>query len=155
MAGGRVTSYSRLALGFTLCLAACAPALKPPTLQVEGLKKGKVGITGAKLDVVFGVRNPNPSDIAVDKMEFELLLNGNDVGRGFVSEPFTIRGFAEEKVVSTVDVNYLRVPGAIKAVLDDDRVRAQVRGAFYVRQGGGLKKLDFDSEAQVGLGREN
>ena len=146
---------SKLALGFTLVLAACAPALKPPTLQVQGLKKGRIGITGAKLDVVFGVRNPNPNDIAVDKMEFELLLNGNDVGRGFVSEPFTIRGFGEENVVSTVDVNYLRVPGAIKAVLEDDQVRAQARGFFYVRQGGGLKKLDFDSDARVSLGREN
>jgi LEA14-like dessication related protein len=138
----------------TLVLAGCAPALKPPTLQVQGLKKGKVGITGAKLDVVFGVRNPNPEDISVDKMEFELLLNGNGVGRGYVSEPFSIRGFAEEKVVSTVDVNYLRVPGAIKAVLDDDEVRARARGVFYLRRGGGLKKLDFDSDARVSLGRE-
>jgi LEA14-like dessication related protein len=150
-----VTNSSKLALGFALAVAACAPALKPPTLQVQSLKKGKVGITGATLDVIFGVRNPNPDDLAVDKMEFELLLNGNDVGRGFVAEPFTIRGFAEEKVVSTVDVSYLRVPGAIKAVLDDDEVRAEARGVFYVRQGGGLKKLDFDSDARVSLGREN
>ena len=150
-----MTTRSKLPLGFILVLAACAPALQPPTLQVQGLKKGTIGITGAKLDVVFGVRNPNQNDIAVDKMEFELLLNGNDVGRGFVSEPFTIRGFGEEKVVSTVDVNYLRVPGAIKAVLDDDQVRAQARGVFYVRQGGSLKKLDFDSDARVSLGREN
>ncbi len=149
-----MTTLSKLAVGFTIVLAGCAPALKPPTLQVQGLKKGKVGITGAKLDVVFGVRNPNPTDLAVDKMEFELLLNGNGVGRGYVSEPFSIRGFAEEKVVSTVDVNYLRVPGAIKAVLEDDEVRARARGVFYVRQGGGLKKLDFDSDAKVSLGRE-
>jgi len=149
-----VRTLSKLALGLTLVLAACAPALMPPTLQVQGLKKGKVGITGAKLDVVFGVRNPNPEDISVDKMEFELLLNGNGVGRGYVSEPFSIRGFAEEKVVSTVDVNYLRVPGAIKAVLEDDEVRARARGVFYLRRGGGLKKLDFDSDARVSLGRE-
>jgi LEA14-like dessication related protein len=150
-----MTLSPRLAVGLALALAACAPALKPPTLQVQGLKKGKVGITGAKLDVVFGVRNPNPDDLAVDRMEYELLLNGNAVGRGYVSEPFMIRGFAEEKVVSTVDVNYLRVPGAIQAVLEDDEVRAQARGVFYVRRGGGLKKLDFDSDAKVSLGREN
>jgi LEA14-like dessication related protein len=150
-----MTRSTPLALGLAVALAACAPALKPPTLQVQGLKKGKVGITGAKLDVVFGVRNPNPEDLEVDKMEFELLLNGNGVGRGYVSEPFAIRGFGEEKVVSTVDVSYLRVPGAIQAVLEDDQVRAQARGIFYVRSGRGLKKLDFDSEAKVSLGREN
>jgi LEA14-like dessication related protein len=152
---GLVTTTSRLTLGFTLVLAGCAPALKPPTLQVESLKKGKVGVTGAKLDVVFGVRNPNPKEIAVDKVEFELLLNGHGVGRGYVSEPFVVRGFGEEKVISTVDVSYLRVPEAIKAVLDDQQVRAQAHGTCYVRQGGGLRKLAFDSEAEVSLGREN
>jgi LEA14-like dessication related protein len=150
-----LSTSSKIAIGFLIVLTGCGPALKPPTLQVQGLKKGKVGITGAKLDVVFGVRNPNPNDLAIDKMEFELLLNGNSVGRGYVAEPFTIRGFAEEKVISTVDVSYLRVPGAIKAVLEDDQVRAQARGVFYVRQGDGFKKLDFDSDAKVSLGREN
>jgi LEA14-like dessication related protein len=150
-----LTTKARLAITCALVLGACTPALKPPTLQVQGLKKGRIGITGAKLDVVFAVRNPNPEDIAVEKMEFELLLNGNAVGHGFLADPFTIRGLAEESVVSTVDVNYLHVPGAIKAILDADQVRAQAHGAFYVRQGGGLKKLPFDSEAKVSLGREN
>jgi LEA14-like dessication related protein len=149
-----LTARSKVVLGLAVALAACT-TLKPPTLQVQSLKKGKVGITGAKLDVIFGVRNPNPEDLAVDKVEYELRLNGQSVGRGYVSEPFTIRGFGEEKVVSTVDVNYLRMPGAIKAILDDDNVRAQARGTFYLRQGGGLKKLDFDSDARVSLGREN
>jgi LEA14-like dessication related protein len=149
-----MSTRSKLALGLSLALAACS-TLKPPTLQVRSLKKGKVGITGAKLDVVFGVRNPNPEDLAVDKVEYELRLNGQRVGRGYVSDPFTIRGFGEEKVVSTVDLNYLRVPGAIMAVLDDDEVHAEARGTFYVQQGDGLKKLKFDSDAEVALGRED
>jgi LEA14-like dessication related protein len=136
-------------------MSACGPSLKPPTLQVQSLKKGQVGITGAKLDVVFGVRNPNPEDLHVEKMEYELLVNDSAVGRGYVSEPFTLRGFAEEKVASTVDVNYLKLPGAIRTLLDDHEVRARARGVFYVREGGGLRKLDFDSEAKIGLGRED
>jgi len=149
-----MSNRSKLVLGLSVLVVAACATLKPPTLQVRSLKKGHIGITGAKLDVVFAVRNPNPDDLQVDKMEFELRLNGNRVGRGYISAPFTIRGFGEEKVASTVDVNYLRVPGAIKDVLDDDEVKAEVRGAFYVRDGGGLKKLGFDSEAKVGLDRE-
>lgn len=149
-----MTARSKLALGLALALAACA-TLKPPTLQVQGVKKGKVGITGAKLDVIFGVRNPNPGDLAVDKVEFELRLNGENIGRGYVSEPFTIRGFAEERVVSSVSVSYLQVPGAVQAVLEDDEVRAQARGTFYIREGNGFKKLRFDSDARVKLDREN
>jgi LEA14-like dessication related protein len=143
-----------LASCLAVALASCA-TLKPPTLQVQGLKKGKVGLTGARVDVVFGVRNPNPEDLAVDKLEFELRLNGEHVGRGYVSEPFTIRGFAEERVLASLNVNYLRVPGAIQAVLEDDEVRAQARGTFYVRKGSGFQELKFDSDAKVHLDREH
>jgi LEA14-like dessication related protein len=153
--GGALVRTSRLAFAFPLLLAACAPALKPPALQVEGLKKGTIGITGAKLDVVFGVRNPNPQELAVEKMEFDLVLNGHRVGRGYVGEPFVVGGFGGEKVISTVDVSYLSVPDAVKAVLNDDEVRAEVHGTFYVRRGGGLVKLAFDSDARISLGREN
>lgn len=143
-----------LAFGLALAFAACA-TVKPPTLQVQGVKKAKVGLTGTRLDVVFGVRNPNPEDLAVDKLEFELRLNGHSVGRGYVSEPFTVRGFAEERVASSVNINYLQMPGAVRAVLGDDEVRAQARGSFYVREGNGLKRLKFDSDAKVQLGSEN
>ena len=146
---------SRLVLGFTLVLGGCSPALKPPTLQVESLKKGKIGVTGEKLDVVFGVRNPNPKEIAVEKVEFELLLNGQGVGRGSIAAPFVVRGLGEEKVICTVGVSFLNVPEAIKAALHDDHVRAQAHGTVYVRQGGGLRKVVFDSDARVSLGREN
>jgi LEA14-like dessication related protein len=148
-----MTNRSKLAFGLALALAACA-SLKPPTLQVQGLKSTKVGVTGARLDVMLGVRNPNPEDLAVDKVEFELRLNGQSIGRGYVSEPFTIRGFAEERVASSVDVSYLRMPGAVQAVLEDDDVRAQARGTFYVREGSGFKELKFDSDARVRLQRD-
>lgn len=139
-----------LAVAVALAFGACA-TVKPPTLRVEGLKNTKVGVTGARLDVVLGVRNPNPEDLTVDKVEFDLRLNGENVGRGYVVEPFTIRGFAEERVASSVNVNYLRLPGAVQAVLDDDDVRAQARGTFFIREGSGFRKLKFDSDATVQL----
>jgi LEA14-like dessication related protein len=151
-ARSKLTFRPATALAVALTLAACA-TVKPPTLRVEGLKNTRLGVTGARVDVIFGVRNPNPEDLTVDKVEFELRLNGENVGRGYVSEPFTIRGFAEERVVSSVNVNYLRVPGAVQAVLDDKDVRAQARGTFFIRKGSGFKKLDFDSEAKVQLDR--
>jgi LEA14-like dessication related protein len=136
-----------------LALAGCA-TIKPPTLQVQKVGMAKVGITGAKLNVGFGVRNPNPDDLNVEKMEYELILNGQRIGRGYASEPFSLRGFAEVRVASTVDVGLLTLPSAVKRVLADDRVKAQAKGTFYVRRGDGLKKISFDSEATVDLDRE-
>ena len=137
------------AAAFGLC--ACA-SIQPPTLRVQGLGLTKVGITGANLRVTFGVRNPNPEDLLIERFEYELMLNGRSLGHGYVSDPMSIKGFGEERVTSEFNLNFLKVPGTVKAVLDQDRAKAQARGHFYVRHGDGLKKMGFDSKAEVDLG---
>jgi LEA14-like dessication related protein len=146
------TTVRGLLLSAAFGLGACA-SLHPPTLRVQGLGVTNVGITGANLRVTFGVRNPNPEDLLIERFDYELVLNGRSLGRGYVADPVSIRGFGEERVTSEFNLNFLKLPGTVRAVLEQDRARAQARGDFYVRQGSGLKKIGFDSEAEVDLGR--
>jgi LEA14-like dessication related protein len=148
----RDTTVHVLLLSTALGLAGCA-SMKPPTLRVQGLGVTKVGITGANLKINFGVRNPNPEDLLIERFEYELVLNGRSLGRGYVADPVSIRGFGEERVTSDFNLDFLKVPGTVKAVLDQDRAKAKAKGHFYVREGDGLKKIGFDSEAEVDLGR--
>jgi LEA14-like dessication related protein len=138
------------ALGPALLILGCA-TLKAPILQVEGLKMGKVGITGAAMEVAFRVRNPNPDPMLIERFDYELFVNGHRLGRGFQPDAVELPGFKDERVVSRFDINFLSLPGAVKAVLDDDRAAAKVKGHFYVRQGGGLKKLGFAADAEVDI----
>lgn len=131
-------------------LSACA-TVKTPTLQVERIGKAKIGITGGRFEVAFGVRNPNPEPLLVEKIEYELRLNGRRVGRGYVVEPVRLDGFARVTVLSQADLDLIRVPGAIRDILDEDRVQARAKGDFYVRDGDRLRKLGFDSQARVEL----
>lgn len=144
----RVTRF--VAVAALAGLAACA-TVKAPTLQLEKIGSPRLGITGGQLDVVFAVRNPNPDDLLIERFEYELELNGKRVGRGYVAEPVQLRGFDRASVRSRADMSFLRVPGAAKDILDHDRVRAKVKGHFYVREGGHTRKLGFDSEARVDL----
>ncbi len=148
----RDTTVRVLLFSTALGLAACA-SMKPPTLRVQGLGVTKVGITGANLKNNFGVRNPNPEDLLIERFEYELVLNGRSLGRGYVADPVSIRGFGEERVTSDFNLDFLKVPGTVKAVLDQDRAKAKAKGHFYVREGDGFKKIGFDSEAEVDLGR--
>jgi LEA14-like dessication related protein len=124
---------------------------KAPILTLDGLKVGDMGVTGVALDVRFRVRNPNPEPLNVDRMEYELFINGNRVGRGFDSKGLPLEGFGEGKVQSRVDVNFLALPGTIKDVLREDRVKARVKGHFYTSGHYGNKRLGFDADAQVNL----
>jgi LEA14-like dessication related protein len=126
--------------------------VKAPILAVDGLKVGDMGITGVALDVRFRVRNPNPEPLSIDRMEYELFVNGNRLGRGFDSKGLALLGFGEDKVQSRVDVNFLALPGAVKDVLRQDRVKARVKGNFYTSGSYGNKRLGFDADAEVNLG---
>jgi len=134
-----------------LTLATSACGVKAPILAVDGLKVGDMGITGVALDVRFRVRNPNPEPLNIDRMEYELFVNGNRLGRGFDSKGLPLEGFGEGKVESRVDVNFLSLPGAIKDVLRQDKVKARVKGHFYTSGHYGDKRLGFDSDAEVNL----
>lgn len=133
--------------------AACGPAIKPPVLQVDKIKVEKARITGLGLDVHFRVQNAEPETLYIDRFEYELKLNGYRLGRGYYPEALTLEGFASEPVISHFQLNWLSLPGSVKSVLDHDRAKAEVKGKFYVRRGGGLDEIGFKTRAEVRLRR--
>ena len=53
-----------------LAAGGCA-SMKPPTLAVDGLKVGDMGLSGVALDVGFRIRNPNPEPLRIERFEYE------------------------------------------------------------------------------------
>jgi LEA14-like dessication related protein len=133
--------------------SACA-SLEPPRIQVQRLGRPQVGLTGATLDVTFNVRNPNPYPITIERVQYDLFLNGQRVGDGFITRPVEVDGFGEARMSSRFDLNYLRLPGAVKSIMDRDRVDARTRGRFYMRRNGGReRRVNFSSEANLDFDR--
>ncbi|MEZ5421390.1 MAG: LEA type 2 family protein, partial [Vicinamibacterales bacterium] len=106
---------------------ACA-SLDAPRIQVQRLGRPQMGLTGATLDVTFSVRNPNPDPITIERVRYDLYLNGLRVGDGFITQTVELAGFGEARMSSRFDLNYLRLPGAVKSIMDRDRVEARTRG---------------------------
>ena len=143
-----------LLIGSAVLLTACA-SVKPPSVRVAGIHLDGVSLTGARVDVGLEIRNVNPENLQIERFDYEVKLNGEVLGHGFSSDPLMLAGFKEDKVVSRVDVNLLRIPGAVKNALDKDRVDAEVKGTFYVREGSGLRKIKFGSQGNVDLHRDD
>jgi LEA14-like dessication related protein len=142
-----------LLVGSAVLWTACA-SLKPPTVRVAGIHLDGVSLTGARVDVGLEIRNVNPENLQIERFEYEVKLNGQVLGRGFNSDPLMLGGFKEDKVVSRLDVNFLRIPGVVKNALDRDRVDAEVKGTFYVREGSELRRIKFGSHGDVDLSRD-
>ncbi len=142
-----------LLVGSAVLWTACA-SVKPPSVRVASVHLDGVSLTGARVDVGLQIRNVNPESLQIERFDYEIKLNGQVLGHGFNSDPLTLAGFKEDKVVSRVDVNLLRVPGAVKKVLDRDRVDAEIKGTFYVKDGSGLRKIRFGGQGNVDLNRD-
>jgi LEA14-like dessication related protein len=99
------------------------------------------------------IRNVNPEDLQIERFDYEVKLNGQVLGHGFQADPLMLGGFKEDRVISRLDVSFLRLPGAVRRALERDRVDAQVKGTFYVRDGAGLRKIKFGSQGNVDLNR--
>ena len=147
------SSHLLVLVGSAVLWAACA-SVKPPSVRVAGLHLDGISLTGARVDVGLEIRNVNPESLQIERFDYEVKLNGQVLGRGYSSDPLMLAGFKADKVVSRVDVNLLKVPGAVKNVLDKDRVDAEIKGTFYVREGSGIRKIKFGSHGDVDLNRD-
>ena len=149
----RIASKFAAVVVLLLVAAGCA-SLEPPRVQVQRLGRPQMGLTGATLDVTFNVRNPNPDPITIERVRYDLFLNGVRVGDGFITQSVEVAGFGEARMTSRFDLNYLRVPGAVKSIMDRDRVDARTRGRFYMRRDGGrVRRVNFSSEANLDFDR--
>ena len=110
-----------LVIGSAVLWTACA-SVKPPAVRLAGIHLDGVSLTGARLDVGLQIRNVNPEALQIERFDYEVKLNGKVLGHGFNSDPLMLAGFKEDKVVSRLDINLLRVPGVVQRVLDKDRV---------------------------------
>ena len=145
--------FAALLLVTAMAASGCA-TLQPPRIQVLRLGRPQVGLTGATLDVTFNVRNPNPDPITIERVQYDLILNGLRVGDGFITQSVEVAGFGEARMSSRFDLNYLRVPGAVKSIMDRDRVDARTRGRVYMRRNGGREqRVNFSSDATLDFDR--
>lgn len=120
--------------------------VKPPTLQMTGLKYAATGLTGAKLNVTFSVRNVNPTPLVVESFRYELELDKTSLGTGFYPTRMELAGMAEQKVSSIFDLNYVKVPAAIQSLLQQDHVHARVNCKFFLAGG---RTMSYKTEADV------
>lgn len=150
----RRSPVTLVAVGLLAVLTSSCATLEPPRVTVQRLGRPQLGLTGGTLDVTFSVRNPNPEPITIERVQYDLFLNGIRVGDGFITQTVEVAGFGEARMASRFDLNYLRLPGTVKSILDRDRVDARTRGRFYMRRDGGrLRRVGFSSDASLDFDR--
>ncbi len=70
------------------------PAVKVPSISVEGLKVKKVNVAGADLELQLRMNNPNAFDLLLNRFDYELHVNGKPwaTGMGLNQVPVGSKG---------------------------------------------------------------
>jgi LEA14-like dessication related protein len=153
MHGARAALVFILGLSAAAAVPGCATlGFEPPSLLLDKVQLEKARLSGMGIDVAFRVRNPNPDPILLEGFHYELALNGVRMGDGYYPEVTAIGPLREERILSRFELNWLSLPVSVRRVLEEESVRARVRGTLYVRQGARrAKALRFDAWAGVSL----
>jgi LEA14-like dessication related protein len=133
-------------------LQACSP-FRQPTIELEGIELGSVGLGGGTLLVNVRVENPNSVGFRVDNLAYELFLRSpRDTANQQGWERVTNGTYEEEIVIRARETRTVQIPvefrlsdlgPAASSVLRTGRFDYRVAGTVDVRAAGTSRTVPF------------
>jgi LEA14-like dessication related protein len=142
-------------LAGTLLLAAsgCAallPRYETPRLEVAGVQLLGGDLRRQHLRVHVLVDNPNPRELAVRNVSYELELGGTPLAQGQNSQPFVVPARGHGEFDLEVDADFAEALRIVGAHLREGQVEYRVTGRVQLTSGW-LRELPFAGRGQLPL----
>jgi LEA14-like dessication related protein len=99
---------------------------------------------GADLKITLGVKNPNPISALLDKLDYQVMLQGQSVATGELSDEFKVEPGASRDLVLPISLKYASLPDPIVDALLKREVSVGIKGASHLSTP--LGTLDFPME---------
>ncbi len=120
---------------FVLVLSSCALvqriALKNCEFRLAGTAIKEIALTYLKLGIIIDVTNPNPIDVVLDRMRFDLYINETKVANATSNLKTTIPSGASVKVTPIVTLDYAQVGAVIVSAIKNLSAKYKVIGTVY------------------------
>ncbi len=117
-------------LGFTLpqCQVAQRMAILNCKYSLLNVVPSRVGLTSMDLKLSIQIDNPNPIDVVLDRIGFDLFVNGSKVGSGDITEQRTIPAGGTQIIEPIVKISYLRSGISIVKAIKNKEAYYEIRG---------------------------
>lgn len=87
---------------------------------------------GADLNLVLQVQNPNPVTARLDRLDYDVFLEGAKVGSGRMAQDFAVSAGARKELVIPVHVPYQGLPEAALQAIQARRAALRLAGTSHV-----------------------
>jgi LEA14-like dessication related protein len=121
-----IRNFSLLLL--TASLLGCAEIM--PTVDFDTLDVTDISFQDIDVDFVFWVNNPNPIDIALDSLSYNLGFEAINVISGADSDGFNIRALTGSEFRMPVNLNFSDAWNAVEATRGEDMIDFSLDGSF-------------------------
>jgi len=140
-----------LLIAFTLAGCASLPGSEPPVVTVADVSFIDATLFEQRLAVKLRVQNPNDTELAIQGLTCEMLINDERFGSGVSGERVTIprfgSGVVQVEVISTLGSLIRQFSTLQKGA--PGGLRYRVRGT--VSTGGSFGRLPFDNSGELAL----
>lgn len=100
----------------------------------------------ADLKILLDVRNPNAVTARLDRLDYEVYMEGTRVGTGAMTEDFAVEPGATKELALPVAVPYDGLPGPTLQALLTRRAHFRIKGVSHVSTP--LGRMDYPFEVE-------
>lgn len=144
-----------------LVLANACTGFRKPTIELEGVELGSVGLSGGTLLVNVRVQNPNSMGFRAENLNYELFLrtprdSADEQGwerltSGTYEEDITIRARETRTVQIPVEFRLSDLGPVAQSVMRTGRFNYRVTGTVQVRAAGTTRTVPFRKTGSMSL----
>jgi LEA14-like dessication related protein len=142
-------------LFFAVILSACAmmQPLEAPHVTLVDLRILDMTLFEQSYGLKLRVQNPNPVELPITGINFQLDLNDTELGRGVGAKPVTVPAYGEAIVEIKLVSNLARILDQIRGLESGKAQSLRYRLAGDLRVAGRVGKLPFDYQGEIGQRR--
>lgn len=144
-----------------MTIASACTGFRKPTIELEGIELGSVGLSGGTVLVNVRVENPNPVGFRAEEVNYELFLRGPGETTGEEGwERLTGGTHEEDIVIGANETRTVQIPVEFRlsdlgpvaqSVLRTGRFNYRVTGDVQVRAAGSRRTVPFRKTGSMSL----
>jgi LEA14-like dessication related protein len=123
----------------------CTVEPELPTIALSRVVVRGVGTSGATLDLVLRVANPNGFELQGSWVKVDVELGGHSVGQVDAQQPFRLAARGSTDLVLPLRVEWASLDPAVRTLTEGGRTEYRVAGRLGVQAAGG-RRLDVPVE---------
>jgi LEA14-like dessication related protein len=130
------------------CQSVTQMVFTQPVVTLRDVKLASTTFTGGTLDVTLNVYNPNPYDLDVSQMTYDVIVDSADVGSGRTAQRVLLKSRDSSLVHLPVDFTWSSATAAGRIFAANGFVLYEVKGEIKAATVVGAVTIPFDQRGR-------